>query len=204
MDYYHLDLIDLKILEILAKDSRTTLSFLSEHTNASVPTIKSHIDKLLGLGIIDRFTFILNYELLSEQPIYFLTLKTTPAALSPLINYLLQFSFVIEIHELVAPMQILAKTLPLSMKDLNQFLSTLRQQEGFLEVNDYPLSHTYQQESAILPKQTDLTVKLRCEYCGKSIEKDYKTIDIEGVTHYLCCSSCLKLYKQQQISPTEI
>ena len=134
---------------------------------------------------------------------YFLILKTTPTTLSTIIDHLLTYPFVIEVHELVAPVQILAKTLPINMKDLNQFLNTLRQQECILEVNAYTLSHTYQQELALLPKQAELTVKLRCEYCGKAIEKDYKTLDIEDVTHYLCCSSCLKLYKQQQVEPLD-
>ncbi|MFV2016206.1 MAG: Lrp/AsnC family transcriptional regulator, partial [Candidatus Heimdallarchaeota archaeon] len=56
MSYYKLDDKDIEILTILIKDSRTTLSSLGGKISVSIPTVKSRIDKLLGLGIIHKFT----------------------------------------------------------------------------------------------------------------------------------------------------
>jgi hypothetical protein len=56
-----------------------------------------------------------------------------------------------------------------------------------------PLAQTHKQEIATIPSK--VSVKIRCEYCSKPIERDFKTITVEGITHYLCCNSCLKLFK---------
>ncbi|MFV2016115.1 MAG: winged helix-turn-helix transcriptional regulator, partial [Candidatus Heimdallarchaeota archaeon] len=68
MDYYKLDEKDIVILENLGKDSRIKLSNLAEILGTSIPTIRSRIDKLEALGIIQNFSIILSYNLLSDHP----------------------------------------------------------------------------------------------------------------------------------------
>ncbi len=195
MDYYKLDEKDIVILQSLAKDSRTKLSTLAELLNTSIPTIRSRIDKLEDLGIIQQFSLILSYELLSEHPCYFIILKTIPKSVTDIINSLLENDKILEAHELVGQFQIIIKTAPLSMQDFQILMKNLREREGVLEINPMPLSTTFKQETALLPSQ-DIQVKLRCEYCGKQIEKDYQTLNLNEVTHFFCCKSCLSNYQK--------
>jgi DNA-binding Lrp family transcriptional regulator len=196
MDYYKLDEKDIVIIQVLAKDSRTKLSTLAEELNTSIPTIRSRIDKLEALGIIQQFSLILSYELLSEHPIYFITIKTTPNSVNYIIETFNSHQKVLEIHELIGSFQILLKTVPLSMPDFQALMQSLRTKEGILEINSMPISTTFKHETARLPAQ-DIQVKIRCEYCGKQIEKDYQTLTTNDVTHFFCCTSCLRNYEKE-------
>ncbi|MHA2101303.1 MAG: Lrp/AsnC family transcriptional regulator, partial [Candidatus Kariarchaeaceae archaeon] len=134
MDFYHLDDKDLEILSVLSEDSRTTLSLLAEKINSSIPTVKSRIDKLQGLGIIDKFSLIVNYELLSNHPQYFLLIQTSPNHLSFIIESLSSKKEFLEVHELISDSQILIKTFPIEMEDIQEILKEIRQIEGILNL----------------------------------------------------------------------
>jgi len=199
MDYYKLDEKDIVILQTLAKDSRTKLSTLAEVLNTSIPTVRSRIDKLEDLGIIQKFSLILSYELLSEHPSYFVNIKSTPKSVSDILEELTKDDRVIEAHELIGSYQIIIKTVPLSMQDFQFLIKSIRDKEGVLDINPMPLSTTFKQETAKLPSH-DIQVKIRCEFCGKQIEKDYQTLIREDVTHFFCCTSCLSNYKRENES----
>lgn len=196
MDYYKLDEKDIVILQVLAQDSRTKLNTLAEKLDTSIPTIRSRIDKLEDLGIIQKFSLILSYELLSEHPSYFITIKTLPKSVSNIIENLSSNDQILEAHELIGTFQIIVKTVPLSMNEFQLLMKDLREKDGVLEINPMPLATTYKQDTARLPSQ-DISVKIRCEYCGKQIEKDYQTLLVEDVTHFFCCKSCLGNYQKE-------
>lgn len=194
MNFYKLDDKDLEILMLLSKDSRITLSSLAEKINTSIPTVKSRIDKLQGLGIIDKFSLILNYDLLSTHPRYYILIKTSPKELSDVIDKFISQKEFLEVYELVSDSQVLIKTLPMEMDVLQEILKDIRQFEGIQSLNVMAVSQTHKQEFSELPSV--ISVKLRCEYCSKPIlDGNYETYNSEGINHYLCCKSCLKLYK---------
>ena len=198
MDYYKLDDKDVVILENLIRDSRIKLNTLAEMLNTSIPTIRSRIDKLEALGIIQQFSIVLSFDLLSEHPIYFVLVKSSPNMVEAIINILNDFHETIEVHELIGSYQILVKTIPLSSKDFQSFISRIRRYEGILDINSLPIATTHKQELGKLPSK-DIQVKLRCEWreCNKKIEKNYQTLVINDVTHFFCCKSCLANYENE-------
>jgi len=204
LDYYKLDEKDIIILENLSKDSRMKLSSLADLLGTSIPTISSRITKLEALGIIQRFTLQLGYDLLSEHPSYMILIKVDPKFIETFISKLNNMEEVLEVHELIGSFQILIKTIPLSMQDYNKLISDMRSYSGIIEINPNPIATTFKQDISKLPKQ-DFQVKLRCEYvnCGKLIEKDYQTLVVDDVTHFFCCKSCLGNY-QTEIQASKI
>ena len=118
-----------------------TLSQLAEQIGTSIPTVKSRMEKLQGLGIIDRFSLVLDYELLSEHPSYFILVETHPNQLSEIVERILEFSEFLEVHELAATNQVLAKSLPISIKDLESVLKKLRTVDGINDIQALPLTH---------------------------------------------------------------
>ena len=142
MDYYKLDQKDIVIIETLAKDSRTKLNTLAEMLDTSIPTIRSRIDKLEDLGIIQKFSLILSYELLSEHPSYFILLKIVPKLVPEIINELVTDERLLEVQEVIGTYQVIFKTIPLNMQDFQSFMNMLREKDGVLEINPLPLSTT--------------------------------------------------------------
>lgn len=57
-----LDEIDMTILEMLLKDSRTPLSHISKEVGISSPAIRERINKLRQEGIIKGFSTIIDYK----------------------------------------------------------------------------------------------------------------------------------------------
>ncbi|OLS23212.1 MAG: putative HTH-type transcriptional regulator [Candidatus Heimdallarchaeota archaeon LC_3] len=196
MSFYQLDDKDLEILALLSKDSRITLSLLAEKINTSIPTVKSRIDKLLGLGIIDKFSLILNYDLLSSHPLYYILIKTSPKELNNILTKLSSKKEFLEVYELISESQVLVKTLPMEMEVLQEILKDIRQLEGIQSLSTMPVGQTHKQEFSEIPSV--ISVKLRCEYCSKPIlDGNYETHVYEGINHYLCCKSCLRLFEQE-------
>ncbi|MHA2105713.1 MAG: AsnC family transcriptional regulator [Candidatus Hodarchaeales archaeon] len=195
MSYYQLDEKDIELLSLLLNDSRTTLSSLGEKINTSIPTVRSRIDKLHGLGIIEKFTLILNYDLLSSHPLYYIVIRCSPSSLNEIIKDLNTKKEFLEIHELIAESQIMIKTIPMEMSTLQGILQYLRQFDGIHDIKTMPIAQTHKKEYSILPSQ--ISVRLRCEYCAKPIERDYQSMTIDGVTHFFCCTSCTTLYSEK-------
>lgn len=197
MDYYKLDANDIQIIQLLAKDSRTTLSMIADTLGVSNPTVRSRVDKLVSLGIIQQFTLTLSYELLSEHPSQFLLVKTKPQAVPSVIDFLVNLDELLEVHELVGQWQVMARTTPLSMQEFHNLLQRLRQVEGVEDISTMALATSFKHDTARLPSK-DILVKLRCLYCGKMIEKDYQTLVVDGVTQFFCCTSCLRAFKEER------
>ncbi|MFX1589601.1 MAG: Lrp/AsnC family transcriptional regulator, partial [Promethearchaeota archaeon] len=70
-----LDLIDLKILEELKKNSRISFSDISERIDKTEATVRRRVKKLIEEGIITRFT--IQYDIDTTQNIS-ATIKAVP------------------------------------------------------------------------------------------------------------------------------
>ncbi|MFW9940109.1 MAG: Lrp/AsnC family transcriptional regulator [Candidatus Thorarchaeota archaeon] len=70
-----LDLIDLKIIEELKKNSRVSFSDISQRIDKTEATVRRRVKKLLEDGVIKRFT--IDYDIDSKQGIS-ATIKAVP------------------------------------------------------------------------------------------------------------------------------
>jgi len=44
-----------------------------------------------------------------------------------------------------------------------------------------------------------MAVSLSCDYCGKEIAGEPVVLNVNGGKRYMCCTSCLSLYKAKYI-----
>ena len=70
-----MDIIDLKILELLKENSRMSFNDISQTVKKTEATVRRRVKKLVDDGIIKRFT--IRYEINSKQKIY-ATIKIEP------------------------------------------------------------------------------------------------------------------------------
>ncbi|MFQ6061022.1 MAG: TRASH domain-containing protein, partial [Thermoplasmata archaeon] len=79
---------------------------------------------------------------------------------------------------------------------LNAFLNWLEELE---QIDRYRVDRTVR----VVKKDPDAVVSegiqivIPCYECRKPIRDQPVTIKLDGRTHYLCCKSCLKLYKER-------
>ena len=59
-----MDLTDRKIIEILKRDSKVSLSYISDSVNLSTPSVRERINKMKDMGIIKKYTIGIDYKTL--------------------------------------------------------------------------------------------------------------------------------------------
>ena len=62
-----LDIIDVKILEVLQQNSRVSISELSKQVNLSLSAVSERLKKLENSGIIEQYTAILNAAAMEKE-----------------------------------------------------------------------------------------------------------------------------------------
>ena len=85
-----LDDLDREILRILQKDCKTSLRKIAEHTEHSVSTIKSHIDRLIEEDVIQRFIAVVDCNKVGYREMlhFYLQIKTSVTIRSVVENLL--------------------------------------------------------------------------------------------------------------------
>src|SRR3990172_10716109 len=134
LEYYRLDNKDLIVLRRLTEDSRTSLSQIAEELGVSIPTVGSRIEKLKGLGIIQKFSLALSYELISEHPCFVLLIKPIPRAIETTIDRLSSIESIVEIIETVGSYPLVARTLPLGPRELYAVISEVGRSTDIVEI----------------------------------------------------------------------
>ncbi|KKD22734.1 Lrp/AsnC family transcriptional regulator [Staphylococcus cohnii] len=59
-----MDLTDRKIIETLKKDSKVSLSYISNSVNLSTPSVRERINKMKDIGVIKKYTIDIDYKTL--------------------------------------------------------------------------------------------------------------------------------------------
>ncbi len=190
-----LDNNDLIILDKLNDNGRITYSEIANDLNLTVPTVKSRIEKLIKIGLINHIGIYLNPHFLTNDCISLIALEVEKENKKEIFDHLTSLEEIKDIYEVFDEFNVIIITQiqPLRMHQLI-----------FEEIKSHP--HIKRAKIKILikeilsrphriPKNTSL-LNILCEYCGKQITGSYETEKFEDVRHYFCCTSCLGNYKK--------
>ncbi len=67
---FKLDELDASIIELLQRDSRMMYKDIAEKTNVSLPTVRARIKRLLDLGVIKKFTIVVDADKISGKDVF--------------------------------------------------------------------------------------------------------------------------------------
>jgi DNA-binding Lrp family transcriptional regulator len=71
----NLDSIDLKILNMLARNGRLSYRSIGVTIGLTTKSVKSMVDKMLSSGVIDRFLAVVNPSIIGYKRTYLLLLE---------------------------------------------------------------------------------------------------------------------------------
>ncbi|UCH89921.1 MAG: Lrp/AsnC family transcriptional regulator [Thermoplasmata archaeon] len=111
-----LDSKDNAILQILIKDSRTSIRTIAKETGIRPSTVHQRIKKLVTLGAIKQFTVKLDDEIVGEPLTVFILIAGAPGKY--LDEKLFKLPAVKEVHGITGEYDIIMKC---KFKDLNEF-----------------------------------------------------------------------------------
>jgi DNA-binding Lrp family transcriptional regulator len=112
-----LDDVNLKIIDILGKDSSTPFVEIAKQLGVSDATVHIRVRRSISEGIISKFTVIIDNNLLGYDHLAFMGINVKPGLADEAIEDLSNLEEVLEIHEMHGTFDLLLK---IRSKDLDQ------------------------------------------------------------------------------------
>lgn len=120
-----LDTYDLKILDILQRDARSTIKKVARALNLSTTPVFERIKRLEKLLVIDRYVAILNPTLLGKKLTAFIHISIkdhTKASVESFVERVVSFEEVIECHHVSGDSDFLIQVLLEDIEKYNEFV----------------------------------------------------------------------------------
>lgn len=117
-----LDVLDMKIIQCLTDDARTTYRSMAEEAGVSEATIKNRIDRMMEDGVITKFTVMLDYHKLGRAIKSFIGLRVQPAKLHAIVDHMRTHPDVHVLYRTSGDVDLLFEVIFEKMEDLNTFL----------------------------------------------------------------------------------
>ena len=121
-----LDKIDRKIISILSKNARISLSHLSEQVYLTPPAVSSRIEKLEKAGIITGYKACINYEKIGLPITAYIEVTIPPNVRDEFCKYVEADKRVLECYYLSGDYSMLLKVTTPTTTDLDAFLRLLQ------------------------------------------------------------------------------
>ena len=167
----NLDEYDLKILDLLSRNSRLTYSEIGKILGLTRQTVKSRIARLENEGIIERYT--IKVSLKSNKPVFFLKLRSesNPEGF----------------HEIyrIGKDRFLVKLIAESSEDLKNIALKYEIEEII------PVAEHFETD---IPEVS--RINFRCDYCGKEAFDKPFTYRLHNKLYVFCCPTCLDLFRE--------
>lgn len=119
-----MDSIDLELLRLLDKNSRSTASELSKKVNLSLPAVSERMKKLEASGMIEHFGIRINREAQGFGLLGFVYINIDHEKyIDSARNTIIAFEEVLECHHMAGEYDYLVKVLLKDTKELESFIS---------------------------------------------------------------------------------
>jgi DNA-binding Lrp family transcriptional regulator len=187
-----LEQIDIKILEILQNDGRTSFRDIAKKVGVTTPTVSNKVNMYEQMGIIKGFSVRLSAEALGEISIL-LSAKCKPSDAPQLADRFKEFEEVREVY-MLGGSWVSAKVTLVGTTHLNEFISKLAEVEEILDYDYKTIVGTVKEEPRAVLSQ-GINAVLKCFYCKKPMHDKPVKIKLDGKDHFLCCETCEKEYR---------
>jgi DNA-binding Lrp family transcriptional regulator len=189
-----IDEIDAKILQMLQSDGRLSFREIAKKTGISTPTVSARVKSLEERGVIRGYSVDIDPTAVNET-ISVLTLKCKPKDLETTSELLAGHDNVREVMVLSGS-KVVARLVFETEGKLDEFLRWLEKLE---QIDNYDIERAVRvvkkEQDAIVTEGIQIIIP--CYECRKPITDNPVTEKMDGKMHYVCCGSCLKLYKER-------
>ncbi len=119
------DDIDVKLLKLLARNSRASLRELAKSLGVAVSTVHARLQKLLRDGLIKRFTIVPDYERLGYPITAVILVSVEGGAIEEVASRLAEEPNLIAVYDVTGDYDLILVGKFRSMSELNLFLKRL-------------------------------------------------------------------------------
>ena len=189
-----LDATDERLLRALQEDARQSFRALAREVGVSVPTVSARIANLESLGIVAGYHATIDPEKLRQTRVVLLvgTWPKRTDAVGQSLAKLPEIRWTMRMrgHRLVAE-----AVLPGAGTVLG-IVRRVRSLDGVRSVRAYVAEKRFK-DAPRARITSGLSAAIACFECGTMIEGTPVKIRLGDRTHYLCCTSCERLYRER-------
>lgn len=192
-----LDEIDVKIIEILMNNARTSLKQIAIETGVTIPTVRSRINRLIELGVIERFTATLNIDRIWGKLRCFFLCYSGNAKKEELVKKFEDLKQVNKVYTTAGEKNLLIDAELDDIESLNSFMvDTLTEKLGLTDISCLVVTGTLKRgyTSTIIP---NTRLKIKCDFCGAIIFGKPVIEYINGGRYYFSGKNCAEAYKER-------
>lgn len=120
-----IDAINQKILHILQKNARISVTELAKHVGLTVPAVSERIKKLEDTGIIKGYQAQVSYQLIGYQLKALITLKVFMGRLIPFLEKATEYKEIINCYRVTGNENIILEVVFRNQKHLEDFIDRL-------------------------------------------------------------------------------
>jgi Lrp/AsnC family transcriptional regulator, regulator for asnA, asnC and gidA len=151
-----LDIIDMKILEKLSQDSSASLADIGKGLGVSSSTVHKRICTLKENKIIERFTIMFDPTIMDLKTVAFVGIELQRDALmgnrkDAVLTSLSHIPSVLEIHETLAPFDIILKLRTNNVEMLRDIITSISSIDGIMATNTILTTHRIKEQFIKIP-----------------------------------------------------
>ncbi|MFW9882390.1 MAG: winged helix-turn-helix transcriptional regulator [Candidatus Thorarchaeota archaeon] len=190
-----LDEIDIQILKNLQDDGRISYNTIANELNISPPTVKYRVDKLRRIGLIKKFSVVLDPSKFNKGFFAFILVQAKFKEFEDLLEKLEKFDIVQEIHTSLDTNNIILKLFVEDNEELNNFIiNKLSQFEEIEKFQTITILDTIKRNVNPLLSKPGFGIKLLCDYCHAEIKGSPIKRNIDNEDYFFCCKTCDKMF----------
>ncbi|WP_373190167.1 winged helix-turn-helix transcriptional regulator [Halolamina sp.] len=188
-----LDETDFEILRLLTEDARRPYREIAEAVDLSSPSVSDRVSRLQEMGIIRRFTLDLDRSKLRGGVPVLVELSVQLDTVDEIRDTLALTDGVEHVFTATDPRVFFQSRLPNA--DVRTFLTETFDTGEWEAITDYEV--VVLTSADWTPQVTGTDLAVTCAQCGNGVREDGETLKIDGSLYYLCCPSCLELFKSR-------
>ena len=194
-----LDRTDVQIIEMLQEDGRMLYKDIAQKAGVSIPTVRARIQKLMELGVIKKFTVIVDADKILGKVRGLVLLQVNPSDVDKVMARLVSIKEVREVYRTAGSNPLVLKVEARDLDGLGQLISErLSGIEGITEASSLVVTKTGKEEYGA-SVQAEAMVQFKCSFCDAPIMGKPYVEYIDGGRYYFNGEECAKAYKQRKL-----
>lgn len=192
-----LDETDIYIIKALLEDGRATYSKIAKSLALSTPTVEARIRKMRDLGLVKRFSAVLDADKLGDNITAVLTASADFNEIDRILESLSGYDEVREAYLATGEHNLIMKVVVRDVKELYDFQQQkLSKVNGIRLASNYIITRTVKEEPRAR-LEPGMGVRLRCDECKGEVHGKPVVVTYEGRPRFLCCKGCAETFSKK-------
>jgi DNA-binding Lrp family transcriptional regulator len=192
-----LDTLDAGIIKLLQENGRIMYKDIANKMGVSLPTVRTRIRRLTDLGVIKKFTVIVDPERAAGRLRAVFLFQTDPSNAKEICKKLIEMVEVREVYTTSGSYNMVAKVEVDGVHELGEFsTSKFSQLKGIISISSLIITGTLKEEYGS-HVDTTLTLQFKCDFCQAPIAGTPIVEWIGGGRYYFTGEECAKAFKER-------